>query len=120
MTARTELLLKAVAAVARRGASYGPPGEHFQRTCDAIHSLLPDLWLRKPTPADWAKMMIADKLSRDAEQPKEDNALDVAGYAACLAEVRGTTGTGAGVTATIDGDGVLGDIEWLNDPKSKP
>jgi hypothetical protein len=33
-------------------------------------------------------MMIIDKLARDAEVAKEDNAIDIAGYAACMHEVR--------------------------------
>lgn len=116
MTTRTDLLLQAIAAVARRGESYGPPIEHFTRTCAAIHALMPDLWKRSPTPEDWAKMMICDKIARDAEMPKEDNALDVAGYAACLAEVRSMdTSRLASVTATVHGEGVLGDIAWLDE-----
>jgi hypothetical protein len=33
-------------------------------------------------------MMILDKVARDRRSPKADNPLDIAGYAACLAECR--------------------------------
>ena len=44
-------------------------------------------------PEDWAKFMIIDKLARDAERAKDDNCRDIAGYAACLHEVRSEPAT---------------------------
>lgn len=85
---REDFLQRAIDIVRERGDSYGPPGEHFQRTCDAINALMGDLLRRDITPGDWAKLLIIDKLSRDAETKRLDNVLDIAGYAACLAEVR--------------------------------
>jgi hypothetical protein len=85
---RERLLKEAIEAVEARGRSYGPPGEHFARTCGAANAILGDLFARPITPADWARLMILDKLARDAERAKLDNCLDVAGYAACLAEIR--------------------------------
>ena len=85
---RIDLLLRTVDAVARRGRTYGPPGEHFARTVAAAQALLPDLFAREFTPSDWAKLMLVDKLARDAERPTLDTCIDLAGYAACLAEVR--------------------------------
>ena len=82
-----DLLLQAIAATARRGRTYGPPAQHFDRTIKAARALMPDLFAREPTAADWAKLMIVDKLARDHERPILDTCLDVAGYAACLAEV---------------------------------
>ena len=83
-----EILMRTIATIGRRGDSYGPPAEHFQRTCDALNALMPDLFAREITAADWAKVMIVDKISRDAEVAKLDTCIDIAGYAACLAEVR--------------------------------
>jgi hypothetical protein len=83
-----EILMRTIATIGRRGESYGPPAEHFLRTCDALNALMPDLFRREITPADWAKVMIVDKISRDAEAAKLDTCIDIAGYAACLAEVR--------------------------------
>lgn len=83
-----EMLRAAIVTISCRADSYGPPGEHFTRTCDAINALMPGLFARRITPADWAKLMLIDKLARDAERAKLDTCLDLAGYAACLAEVR--------------------------------
>lgn len=113
MNARTALLVKTIDAVQRRGSTYGPPAEHFARTCAAVNAILPDLFARTPTPADWAKMMLCDKLARDAERPTEDNCIDLAGYAACLAEVRQQQPTAA-VSATgcdVVEQGFVGDDE---------
>ena len=87
-TPRADLLMQAIAATGRRGRSYGPPGEHFARTAEAAMALMPDLFAREMTPSDWAKLMMIDKLARDAERPILDTCIDLAGYAACLAEVR--------------------------------
>lgn len=85
---RARLLLQAADTVVERGSHYGPPREHFERTVRALLALMPDLFARTPEPEDWAKMMIIDKLARDAEVAKEDNCIDIAGYAACMHEVR--------------------------------
>jgi hypothetical protein len=65
-----------------------PLGHGLERTVRGLLALMPDLFARTPEPEDWAKMMIIDKLARDAEVAKEDNAIDIAGYAACMHEVR--------------------------------
>lgn len=91
-TGRERLLLDTAAAVRARGRNYGPPEEHFARTCGAANAILGDLFRRPITPEDWARLMILDKLARDAEKPIPDNSRDIAGYAACLAEVRGYGG----------------------------
>lgn len=88
---RARLLIKAADTVVERGRHYGPPREHFERTVRAALALMPDLFARPPEPEDWAKLMIIDKLARDAEVAKEDNAIDIAGYAACMHEVRTDT-----------------------------
>ena len=85
---RAQMLRQAANVTVERGKAYGPPGEHFERTVLALYALMPDLFARPPLPEDWAKCMIIDKLARDAEVPKEDNCIDIAGYAACLYEVR--------------------------------
>lgn len=85
---RAQMLRQAADVTVERGKAYGPPAEHFDRTVLALYALMPDLFARPPLPEDWAKCMIIDKLARDAEVPKEDNCIDIAGYAACLYEVR--------------------------------
>lgn len=85
---RLALLREAVRTVEARGARYGPPQEHFARTVGAINAILARK-LREPlVPADWAAMMVIDKLAREQEVPHRDNALDAAGYAACMHECR--------------------------------
>jgi|GEM_PF-5328140 len=85
---RAQMLRRAADVTVERGKTYGPPAEHFERTTRALHALMPDLFARPPLPEDWAKCMMIDKLARDAEVPKDDNCIDIAGYAACLYEVR--------------------------------
>lgn len=85
---RAQMLRRAADVTIERGKAYGPPAEHFERTVLALYALMPDVFARPPLPEDWAKCMIIDKLARDAEVPKEDNCIDIAGYAACLYEVR--------------------------------
>jgi len=61
-----------------RGESYGGAVE--------VHQDIADMWtiiLGFPvSPANVANMMIALKLIRNSNQPKDDNWLDIAGYAA--------------------------------------
>jgi hypothetical protein len=81
------LLEQATAAVKDRHAVYGPPTAHFARTVGMVNSLFADVLRRPLTTADWARIMILDKLARDLGlRPHADNAVDLAGYAACLAE----------------------------------
>jgi len=81
------LLEQATAAVRDRHAVYGPPTAHFARTVGMVNSLFADVLRRPLTTADWARIMILDKLARDlGPRPHADNAVDLAGYSACLAE----------------------------------
>lgn len=81
-----ELLETAKATITERRTTYGPASEHFARTVGAINAIFATK-LREPlTVADWAQIMILDKLARHQERPKADNQVDTAGYAACWAE----------------------------------
>lgn len=85
--AAVRLLDTARAAVVDRHAVYGPPQEHFARTVGMVNSLFSSVLRRPLTTADWARIMLLDKLARDlGPRPHADNAVDLAGYAACLAE----------------------------------
>lgn len=97
MTPRQQMLQECVDIVAERGASYGPPAAHFARTVGMINALYGTNF----KPEDWAKFMIIDKLARDWERAKDDNCRDIAGYAACLHEVRSEPAT---KTYNIGGD----------------
>lgn len=85
---KAQLLREALRIVEERGSAYGPPARHFARTVGAINAVLGHKLAVPLTPADWATMMILDKLAREQHTPRADNPLDIAGYAACLAECR--------------------------------
>lgn len=87
VTAAESLLVEAQRVVRQRRSTYGPPREHFARTVAAVNAIFADK-LREPlTEADWAQIMILDKLARHQGTAKSsDTPIDLAGYAACLAE----------------------------------
>ena len=90
------LLLDAVDIIRQRRATYGPPGQgHFAKTVGMITALFAHK-LREPlTQAEWAQIMILDKLARYQGPTRTiDGPLDIAGYAACLAEVEATSPPG--------------------------
>lgn len=78
-----------VAAITQeRGASYGDPLEHWSRTAALWTALLADRLTAPITADDVARLYIADKMSRDVHTPRQDNLLDIAGYAAGLHGIR--------------------------------
>ena len=91
---RAELLERALAAVNKRPKAYGPPEQNFER----IARLWTDHLLNRYRETvvldlvDVACMMILMKVARIEETPDHvDSWTDIAGYAACGAEVRGAT-----------------------------
>ena len=86
-TIRERLLLDAAEATRERGKSYGPPRDHFARTVGAINAVFAHKLKEPLTPADWGMFMVLDKIAREQNAPKKDNLVDVAGYAACVAEI---------------------------------
>jgi hypothetical protein len=94
-----QLLDTARAAVLDRHRVYGPPQEHFQRTVGMVNSLFASVLKRPLTTSDWARIMLLDKLARDlGPRPHPDNAVDLAGYAACLAECNASAPPADGTT----------------------
>ena len=85
MTGRAEVLSAAKAAVEDRGRAYSPPARNFQR--------IADLWsviLNVPIePWEVALCLAAVKVARLAETEGHhpDSWIDLAGYAACGAEI---------------------------------
>lgn len=81
------LLTHATNVIRQRRGTYGPPKEHFARTVAAVNAIFAHK-LREPlTEADWAMIMILDKLARhQGTSRSSDTPVDLAGYAACLAE----------------------------------
>ena len=82
------LLLDALAVIRDRRPKYGGPLQHFQRTVGMINAAFADVLKRPLTAADWAIFMTLDKVARYCGPNKTaDGPVDLAGYAACLAEV---------------------------------
>jgi hypothetical protein len=84
-TTAERTLKKAQAAVRDRHGKYGPPTEHFARTAAMVNAAFGTTF----TAADWALVMVLDKVARQlGTEPTEDAAIDIAGYAACHEECR--------------------------------
>ena len=81
-----QTLRDAIAAVRDRHGKYGPPTEHFARTASLVNAAFGTTF----TPADWALVMVLDKIARQlgTGQATDDAAIDIAGYAACHQECR--------------------------------
>lgn len=88
------LLVHATSVIRQRRTTYGPPAEHFAKTVAAVNAIFGHK-LREPlTVSDWAQIMILDKLARHQGTAKSaDTPVDLAGYAACLAEVEAAGAT---------------------------
>lgn len=85
ITAAEETLRHAVAAVRDRHGKYGPPTQHFARTAALVNAAFGTTF----TAADWALVMVLDKVARQlGPQATDDAAIDIAGYAACHQECR--------------------------------
>lgn len=83
-----QLLLDALAVIRDRRPKYGGPLQHFKRTVGMINAAFSDVLKRPLTEADWAIFMTLDKVARYCGPTKTtDGPVDLAGYAACLAEV---------------------------------
>jgi hypothetical protein len=86
VTPAEQTLRDAIAAVCDRHTKYGPPVEHFGRTASLVNAAFGTTF----TAADWALVMVLDKISRQlgTGQATDDAAIDIAGYAACHQECR--------------------------------
>jgi hypothetical protein len=82
-----KLLLDAIDVVRDRRPKYGGPRHHFRRTIGMINAAFSDVLKRPLTESDWAIFMTFDKVARFLGPNKTaDGPIDLAGYAACLAE----------------------------------
>jgi hypothetical protein len=90
------ILNKAAHAVCGpRNDSYGPPIEDFKCQAAMISAYLSRTNGKevKVTAPDIAAIMCCVKLGRQAHVPKEDNWVDLAGYAACGGEINHMEGS---------------------------
>lgn len=86
-TPAERLLRDAIEVIRDRRPKYGGPLHHFARTVGMINAAFADVLKRPLTPADWAVVMTLDKVARHMGPSKTtDTPIDLAGYAACLAE----------------------------------
>lgn len=82
-----QLLLDALEVIRDRRPKYGGPRHHFKRTIGMINAAFADVLRRPLTESDWAIFMTFDKVARFLGPNKTaDGPIDLAGYAACLAE----------------------------------
>lgn len=85
VTVAEQTLQGAIEAVRDRHTKYGPPREHFSRTAALVNAAFGT----KFTPADWALVMVLDKVARlRGPTPTTDGGIDIAGYGSCYEECR--------------------------------
>ena len=91
-TVRQQLLNEAEALIhSQRNKEYGDPADNFGQSASLIYAYLKP-YLKEDvaiSPADVAAIMVLMKVARLSTDPtKWDSWVDIAGYAACGAEVR--------------------------------
>jgi hypothetical protein len=85
VTPAEQTLRDAIATIRDRHGKYGPPTEHFTRTASLVNAAFGTSF----TAADWALVMVLDKIARQmGPAATDDAAIDIAGYAACHQECR--------------------------------
>ena len=84
-TVAEQTLQSALEAVRDRHGKYGPPNEHFGRTASLVNAAFGTSF----TAADWALVMVLDKVARlRGPTPTTDGGVDIAGYGGCYEECR--------------------------------
>jgi hypothetical protein len=124
ITPREEVLMEAAKLITGdRNKTYGSPTQNFQDISDVWNVLLRAKLGegQKITPGEVASMMAAVKLVRMIAQPKRDNWVDLAGYAACGLEADVHTGRINEPTEQVNYDNSLPEeIKFVNPNCSDP
>lgn len=90
MTPAESMLRETISVTRERRAKYGPPAEHWKRTVGMVNAAFGSVLTRPLTVTDWGVIMQLEKIARFlGPVPTQDGPVDMAGYAACIAEVRG-------------------------------
>lgn len=85
-----QMLRNTIEVIGERRAAYGPPAEHWARTVALVNAAFGSVLNAPLTTSDWGLIMLLDKISRWQGAVKTtDGPIDMAGYAACIAEVEG-------------------------------
>lgn len=84
------MLADAIDVIGQRRTTYGPPAEHWSMTVALVNAAFGSRLSTPLTISDWGLIMLLDKVAR-WQGPKRtaDGPIDMAGYAACIAEVEG-------------------------------
>lgn len=84
------MLLDTIEVVQQRQQKYGSPATHWKRTVGMLNAAFGEVLTRPLTLTDWGIIMEIDKIARFlGPEPTADGPVDMAGYAACISEVRG-------------------------------
>jgi len=87
-TPAEQLCSRTAEVIRDRRPKYGGPQKHFARTVGMVNAAFSEVLKRPLTEADWATIMILDKIARfRGPNSTIDGPVDIAGYAACLYEV---------------------------------
>jgi len=87
-TPAEQLCSRTAEVIRDRRPKYGGPQKHFARTVGMVNAAFSEVLKRPLTEADWATIMILDKIARfRGPNSTVDGPVDIAGYAACLYEV---------------------------------
>jgi hypothetical protein len=89
-TPAQRMLADAISVIGQRRQTYGPPAEHWSMTVALVNAAFGSRLKTPLTISDWGLIMLLDKVARwQGPQRTADGPIDMAGYAACLAEVEG-------------------------------
>ena len=87
-TPAERMLLEVIQVIRQRRKTYGGPRSHWTKTVGMINAAFSDVLKRPLTIAEWGVIMQLDKVARYLGPSKtSDGPIDMAGYAACIAEV---------------------------------
>lgn len=91
MTPAEAMLRETIAVIRQRRSHYGRPLDHWRRTVGMVNAAFGHRLKSPLTETEWGIIMQLDKIARYLGPDKTaDGPVDMAGYAACIAEVEAT------------------------------